>query len=142
MHTDERLSMFTHSPSMTKVTSTPTLATTGTKQTIINGSTYLGANGRISLAISSMLEASVSILLNVSGMQTHRRITYSATASLIPPSNAVPNHTIHAQLSNRGPSRKHRKQHNHLRICRSPNSNNDDSADGWKHHHQHLNHQP
>ena len=32
-----------------EVTSTPTLATTGT-QTIINGSTYLGANGRITLA--------------------------------------------------------------------------------------------
>ena len=84
-----------------EVTSTPTLATTGT-QTIINGSTYLGANGRITLA--NLIDAggvgvdSAECFWNANTQAN----TYSATASLTPPSNAVPNHTIHAQLSNRG----------------------------------------
>ena len=62
-----------------EVTSTPTFATTGTK-TIINNSTYLGPNGRISVATSSMQEASVSIMHNVSGMANTQANTYT-TAS-------------------------------------------------------------
>ena len=70
-----------------EVTSTPTLATTGT-QTIINGSTYLGANGRITLA--NLIDAggvgvdSAECFWNANTQAN----TYSATASLTPPSNA------------------------------------------------------
>ena len=124
-----------------EVTSTPTLATTGT-QTIINGSTYLGANGRITL--DNLVDAGG---VGVDYAECFWDDEYKHTGEY-PFHNSThsaeycrPNHSIHTQLSNRGPSRKHRKQHNHLRICRSPNSNNNNSTDGWKHHHGQLNHQ-
>ena len=49
MHTDERQNDVYTFIIDDEVTSTPTFAMTGTK-TIINNSTYLGANGRITLA--------------------------------------------------------------------------------------------
>ena len=117
-----------------EVTSTPTLATTGT-QTIINGSTYLGANGRITL--DNLVDAGgvgvdyAECFWDDGTKHTGEYPFHNSNKHRY----CRPNHSIHTQLSNRGPSRKHRKQHNHLRICRSPNSNNNDPADGWKHHH-------
>ena len=132
-NTDERKTMFTHIWSMTKSRQRQPSQQQEQRQS----STIAPISAKwtyLTELISSMLEASVSILHNVCGMANTQAIP-AATASLIPPRNAGQN-TVHHQLSNRGPSRKHRKQHNHLRICRSPNSNYDDSAK-WKHHHQH-----
>ena len=73
MHTDERLSMFTHSPSMTKSRQRQPSQQQERRQS----STAAPISAQMDVShwlISSMLEASVSILLNVSGMQTHRRI--------------------------------------------------------------------
>ena len=71
-----------------EVTSTPTLATTGT-QTIINGSTYLGPNGRIS--VSNIIDAggvgvdSAECVWNA----WHRRIhCQQQTHHMTPPSNS------------------------------------------------------
>ena len=125
-----------------EVTSTPTLAITGT-QTIINGAPISAQMDELHWITSSMLEASVSIMLNVSGMmaQTHRPTQssqqhhHSANIASANYHSFTLNCRIVDQVGNIG---------NNTTISGFvdlQSSNDDDSANEWKHHHEHLNHQ-
>ena len=118
MHTDERRSMSTHSSSMTKSRQRQPSQQQERRQSSTAAPISV-ANGRISL--DNLVDAGgVGVdyaecfwNTNTTSMPIPQPILDSAKY-------CRPNHIIHTQLSNRGPSRKHRKQHNHLRICRSP----------------------